>query len=216
MPRIVTSPTSLARHWTSDSGVGKPDESATARASGRPARTASYSARVITGRRETRFHASSSKKPIWIGTRRTWNALLPMSEFATFSFTYAFIPWITATTAPRKATDTMIPRSVKKLRSLLARISASAVKRTSSGSMSRREGEGECGARLDGWQRGTECDAVAWSIAFEHERRASFRRQNDRSRPPAPMPELRLAGDLCGLHDAEGALPAVRTAAASR
>src|SRR5205823_13961316 len=34
------------------------------------------------------------------------------------SRTYAFMPWITATTATRNPTDTMIPSSVKKERSL--------------------------------------------------------------------------------------------------
>ena len=56
---------------------------------------------------------------------------MPISASAMFSFTYAFIPWITATTATRNATLTMMPSSVKNERSLFARIWVIAVARTS-------------------------------------------------------------------------------------
>ena len=46
---------------------------------------------------------------------------------AMFSFTYAFIPWMIATTATRNATLTMMPSSVKNDRSLFARICVNAV-----------------------------------------------------------------------------------------
>jgi hypothetical protein len=110
----------------SDSGVGKPVVSAIACASGIARRTAAASATLMRGRRSTRFIASSSKNPIWMGARRTWKAFVPTTAPAMFSFTYAFMPWITATTATRNATDTMMPRSVKNERSLLARISPNA------------------------------------------------------------------------------------------
>src|SRR5690348_18456202 len=42
--------------------------------------------------------SSSVKRPILIGMRRTWNVFTPTMASATFSFTYAFIPWIIATT----------------------------------------------------------------------------------------------------------------------
>jgi len=56
--------------------------------------------------------------PTWIGSRRIWNAFTPTMAPASRSRTYAFIPWITATTAIRNATDTMMPSSVKNDRSL--------------------------------------------------------------------------------------------------
>src|SRR5437764_14435826 len=56
--------------------------------------------------------------PTWIGSRRIWNAFTPTIAPAMRSRTYAFMPWITATTATRNPTDTMIPSSVKKERSL--------------------------------------------------------------------------------------------------
>src|SRR2546428_561 len=70
------------------------------------------------GRRWIRLHASSSMNPTWIGSRRIWNAFTPTMAPASRSRTYAFIPWITATTAIRNATDTMMPSSVKNDRSL--------------------------------------------------------------------------------------------------
>ena len=54
-----------------------------------------------------------------------------MIAFARFSRTYAFIPWMIAMTATRNATETMIPSSVKKERSLLARSSPTALVTTS-------------------------------------------------------------------------------------
>ena len=50
---------------------------------------------------------------------------------ATFSCTYAFIPWMIATTATRNVTETMMPSSVKNERSLFARICVSAERMTS-------------------------------------------------------------------------------------
>ena len=44
--------------------------------------TASASPRVMRGRRETRFIISSSKTPMLIGMRRTWNAFAPISASA--------------------------------------------------------------------------------------------------------------------------------------
>src|SRR5882672_1043066 len=70
------------------------------------------------GRRWIFFHSSSSMNPIWIGSRRIWNAFRPTIAPARRSRTYAFMPWITATTATRNPTDTMIPSSVKNERSL--------------------------------------------------------------------------------------------------
>ena len=54
-----------------------------------------------------------------MGERRTWKALVPIIAPVRFSLTYAFIPWMTATTATRKPTETMMPRRVKNERSLL-------------------------------------------------------------------------------------------------
>ena len=59
--------------------------------------------------------------------RRTWNAFAPTMAPAMFSRTYAFIPWMIATTATRNATDTMMPSSVKNERSLFARICPRAI-----------------------------------------------------------------------------------------
>src|SRR6266568_4880666 len=73
---------------------------------------------AMIGRRLIFFHSSSSMNPIWIGSRRIWNAFRPTIAPARRSRTYAFIPWITATTATRNPTDTMIPSSVKNERSL--------------------------------------------------------------------------------------------------
>src|SRR2546421_76697 len=70
------------------------------------------------GRRWILLHAKSSMKPTWIGSRRIWNAFTPTIAPARRSRTYAFMPWITATTAIRNATDTMMPSSVKNDRSL--------------------------------------------------------------------------------------------------
>ena len=103
----------------------------TATASGTAAITAFASDSVILGRRCNRFHSSSSKSPMRIGVRLTWNVLAPMRALARFSFTYAFMPEMIATTATRNATDTMIPSSVKNDRSLLTRICWSAVMITS-------------------------------------------------------------------------------------
>src|SRR5258705_4808429 len=52
-----------------------------------------------------------------MGSRRTWNALTPTIAPARRSRTYASIPWITATTATRNATETMMPSRVKNERS---------------------------------------------------------------------------------------------------
>ena len=60
---------------------------ATAAASGTDSRMTSKSERVSTGRRDTFFHISSSKKPSCSGTRRTWKAFVPISESAMFSLT---------------------------------------------------------------------------------------------------------------------------------
>ena len=57
--------------------------------------------------------------------------LLPIIASAMDSLTYAFMPWITASTATRNATLMMMPMSVNALRSLLARICVRAVRRTS-------------------------------------------------------------------------------------
>ena len=57
-----------------------------------------------------------------MGARRTWKALVPIMAPVRFSFTYAFIPWMMATTTTRNATETMMPRRVKKERSLLCQI----------------------------------------------------------------------------------------------
>ncbi len=65
------------------------------------------------------FTCSSSSRPTEMGVRRTWNALVPITAPVRFSLTYAFIPWMTATTTTRKPTETMMPRRVKKERSLL-------------------------------------------------------------------------------------------------
>ncbi len=57
-----------------------------------------------------------------MGVRRTWNAFVPITAPAMFSLTYAFMPWMMATTATRNPTDTMIPSRVKNERSLLLRM----------------------------------------------------------------------------------------------
>jgi hypothetical protein len=103
----------------------------TATASGTAAITASASDSVIRGRRCNLFHSSSSNSPMRIGVRLTWNVFAPISALARFSFTYAFMPDMIATTATRNATDTMIPSSVKNDRSLLTRICSRAVVITS-------------------------------------------------------------------------------------
>src|ERR1035437_1326724 len=120
------SPTSRLRQTMSEDGVGKPVVSPIASASGIARRTASASAVLMRGRRRMRFISSSSNSPIWMGERRTWNAFVPITAPAMFSFTYAFMPWMTATTATRNATETMMPTRVKNERSLLARISPNA------------------------------------------------------------------------------------------
>ena len=66
-----------------------------------------------------------------IGVRRTWNALVPIIAPVRFSFTYAFMPWMTATTTTRNATDTMIPSSVKKERSFADQMESKAMRRDS-------------------------------------------------------------------------------------
>src|SRR5262245_39557304 len=66
------------------------------------------------------------------------------------SFTYAFIPWITATTATRNATLTMTPSSVKNERSLLARIWMIAVARTSPNRIRRVRGGAEASSNPHG------------------------------------------------------------------
>ncbi len=43
-----------------------------------------------------------------------------------FSFTYAFMPWMIATTVMRNPTETMIPRSVKNERSFALRMDCTA------------------------------------------------------------------------------------------
>ena len=63
--------------------------------------------------------SSSDSRPAAIGVRRTWKALVPITAPVMFSLTYEFIPWMIATTTTRKPTETMMPRSVKKERSLL-------------------------------------------------------------------------------------------------
>src|ERR1051325_11111982 len=115
----------------SSRGVGQPDWIEIASASGIAARTTSASAGVIFGRRCALNQSSSSSRPMLIGVRRTWNEFDPTIALAMFSVTYAFIPWITATTATRNATLTMMPTSVKNDRSGLALIWVNAVERTS-------------------------------------------------------------------------------------
>ena len=58
-------------------GVGHPDCSAMARASGIDCVTYGTSSGAMMGRRWIAFHASSSIRPMAIGVRRTWNALTP-------------------------------------------------------------------------------------------------------------------------------------------
>src|SRR6516162_2120813 len=135
MPNMRTSASVRSPQTTSACGVGHPLWMLIACASGIARRTTSASAGVMRGRFATARIASSSKRPTRIGVRRTWKVLLPIIASAMLSFTYAFIPWITATTAMRNATDTMMPRSVKKLRSLLPLICANASARTSANSM---------------------------------------------------------------------------------
>ena len=87
IPNTVTSAIVRSRQTMSLCGVGQPEVKPIASASGIAVATAAASALVIRGRRATRFHISSSKKPIWIGVRRTWNALAPITASAMFSFT---------------------------------------------------------------------------------------------------------------------------------
>src|SRR6266581_8344742 len=61
-----------------------------------------------------------------MGSRRIWNALTPTIAPASRSRTYAFMPWMTATTATRNATETMMPSSVKNERSLWLQIVSTA------------------------------------------------------------------------------------------
>jgi hypothetical protein len=57
--------------------------------------------------------------------------LVPIIAPVRFSFTYAFIPWMTATTTTRKPTETMMPRRVKNERSLAPQMAWSASRRAS-------------------------------------------------------------------------------------
>ncbi len=70
------------------------------------------------GRRWMAFHSSSSISPTAMGVRRTWKAFAPTIAPPIRSRTYAFIPWMMATTATRNATETMMPSKVKNERSL--------------------------------------------------------------------------------------------------
>jgi len=56
---------------------------------------------------------------------------VPIIAPVRFSLTYAFIPWMTATTTTRNPTDTMMPSSVKKERSLAPQMAWSARRRAS-------------------------------------------------------------------------------------
>src|SRR5438034_4913207 len=70
------------------------------------------------------------------------------------SRTYAFIPWMTATTATRKPTDTMIPSSVKNERSLWLQAVWSASRIASERGMGLQNSEmrdAGCGMRDAGW-----------------------------------------------------------------
>src|SRR6185503_4784056 len=131
MPKIATSAWVLFRQTRSAIGTGQPVCMLTATASGTAASTAAASDSVRRGLRWSLRHSSSSNRPMRIGVLRTWKVLAPMRALARFSFTYAFIPEMIATTATRNATDTMIPSSVKNDRSLLTRICWSAVVITS-------------------------------------------------------------------------------------
>ncbi len=102
-----------------------------ATASGIAAMMTAASPGPIFGRRCARRHSSSENRAKLIGVLRTWNELAPMIAPATFSRTYAFIPWMIATTATRNVTETMTPSRVKNERSLLARIWPRAERMTS-------------------------------------------------------------------------------------
>jgi hypothetical protein len=91
-PKINTSPTVRLRHCTSAMGVGHPDCSEIACASGRACSTYGTSSGAMIGRRWIRFHSSSSMKPTWMGSRRIWNAFTPTIAPAIRSRTYAFMP----------------------------------------------------------------------------------------------------------------------------
>ncbi len=140
---MATSACVLSRHTMSAIGVGQPDCMLIATASGTAAITASASDSVMRGRFWSLRHSSSSKRPMRIGVLLTWKVFAPMSALARFSFTYAFMPEMIATTATRNATDTMMPSSVKKERSLLTRICSRAVVITSMKRMDLISGGGE-------------------------------------------------------------------------
>src|SRR6266571_7862381 len=89
-----------------------------------------------------------------MGSRRIWNAFTPTIAPAMRSRTYAFIPWMTATTATRKPTDTMIPSSVKNERSLWLHAVCSACRIASNRGMGLQNSEmrdAGCGMRDAGW-----------------------------------------------------------------
>ena len=128
---MSTLPTVRSRYETSLIGVGQPDWRATAFASGSARSTTAASSAEISGRLAITRTCSSARSPTEIGERRTWNALVPIIAPVRFSLTYAFIPWMTATTTTRKPTETMMPRRVKKDRSLAPQMAWSARRRAS-------------------------------------------------------------------------------------
>ena len=78
MPKIATLMTVRSRYLASPTGVGQPDCSATATASGTAAATVSASSTVTSGRLAIARTCSSSSSPTEIGPRRTWNVLVPI------------------------------------------------------------------------------------------------------------------------------------------
>ncbi len=73
-------------------GVGQPDCSPIALASGRARWTKGTSSGAMMGRRSIARHSSSSINPTAIGVRRTWKAFTPTIAPPIRSRTYAFIP----------------------------------------------------------------------------------------------------------------------------
>jgi len=75
------------------------------------------------GRRRHSSQTSSVTLPVTIlGRCRSSNVFAPISVLANRSTMYRFIPWTIETTAMRKVTPIITPRSVKKLLSFCTRI----------------------------------------------------------------------------------------------
>ena len=87
-----------------------------------------------------RFHISSSKRPTLIGMRRTWNAFVPDQRVGDVLLHVRVHPLDDGDHRHEKRDGHDDAEQREEERSLLARISVSAVRRTSSGSMGRREG----------------------------------------------------------------------------